>query len=129
MDRIRVKKNELLEILHKNRKEHRNTFLDAQKVYRKLVIEKLDAKLAQAREGGQIHLRELTMIVEPQDHTRDYDRAIGMLEMSVEHEVSLSEHEYRTYVEDNWEWTRNWALSNSAYTSSPKIREALHEQE
>lgn len=127
MDEITVRKDILLEVLRKNRKEHRDIFLEAQKNYRALVIERLDAKLKQAREGSPLHLKELIAIVEPQDHTKEYNRAIGMLEMSTEPKVVLREHEYKQYVEDNWEWTRSWAVSNSGYTTSGKVREALNE--
>jgi hypothetical protein len=73
-------------ILHlANRDSHRHLFLKAQEGYRKLVIEELDRMLADAKAGRPI--RRSISLTEPSDHTKDYDRVIAMLEMSVDDTV------------------------------------------
>jgi hypothetical protein len=114
MDRIKVKKTELLEILKKNRKAHNGIFREAQDGFRKVVIEELEKRLEAARKGKRIE--QYMRLPEPQDHTRDYDRVIAMLEMDLSETVELSEQDYAQYVEDDWEWKRQFLGTSRAYS-------------
>lgn len=116
MDSINVKKTDLLEVLNTNRSKHRSIFEDALIGYRKEAIRLLDDALENARNGNKITVR--FALTEPMDQTKDYDLAIGMLEMSVDEEIELSPEDYRRYVMDDWEWTDQWTFANSAYTSA-----------
>jgi len=111
---VTVKKDELLTVLKKNRDEHRNIFLDAQKGYREDAIKELDRMLAEARDGKAI--RRQIVLVEPQDHTKDYDRVIRMLEMCTKDEIFISESEFAQYVQDDWGWKQQFTASTSGYT-------------
>jgi coenzyme F420-reducing hydrogenase alpha subunit len=64
---------------------------------------------------GAIHLTTSLGLVYPQDHSRDYDKAIRMMQASIYDEVKLSESEFDAYVLNNWEWKNNFIASNSAY--------------
>lgn len=110
---VTVKKEELLEVLKKNRENHRGMFLKAQEGYRKFAIDKLDCMLKDAREGKQI--RQQIGLVEPEDHTKDYDRVIRMLEMSQADEITLSERQFSQYVLDEWGWIESFTATNSRY--------------
>lgn len=61
-------------------------------------------------------------LVYPQDHSRDYDKAIRMMQSSIYGEVQLSADEYDAYVLNNWEWKNNFFASNSAYLNTRKGR-------
>lgn len=117
MKQVRIHKGKLLEILRKNRSEHRGIFIEAQKKFREVAIKALDAQLKAARVGKPFELARLTALVAPEDHTADYDRSIQMLEMSVDVEIVVDEREFRNYVQDTWEWSRDWAVSNMRYVS------------
>lgn len=119
MKDIKVKKAHLLEKLKANRDEHRKIFLEALDGYRKKCIELLDAELAKAKNGKQFHM--YFSLTQPVDQTKDYDRAIKMLEMSVEDEVSLSELDFSNYVLDDWQWKRNFLSSNRAYSTTAAL--------
>lgn len=119
MNAIRVNKDELLGTLRENRKKHQVIFREAQDGYRKQAIEELDKMLAEARSGKQI--RRSLHLVEPQDQTRDYDRAIKMLEMSQDEIVELEEHDFAQYVLDDWSWKRQFLLSNSNYSATAAL--------
>lgn len=114
MDTVTVKTKSLLYEVTKNRKEHRANFLKAQEGYRKQVIEELDRMLDDARTGKPI--RRAIELPEPEDHTKDYDRVIAMLEMSVDTEVILGSMEFDNYVLDNWSWKAFTAHVNAMYT-------------
>ena len=115
MREARVNKAKLLEILKKNRDEHRDLFLEAQKNFRVVAIAMLDAQLKAARDGKPFELTRLTTLLAPQDHTADYERSIQMLEMSVNAEIMIDEREFQHYVQDVWNWSREWAVSNLSY--------------
>ena len=125
MKDVRINKKALKEIILKNRKEHRDIFLAAQEKYREQAIKILDGQLQAAREKRPFALRQIIELVQPEDHTGEYDRVLQMLDLEVEDIVTLSAAEFSNLVQDQWEWSRRWALSHAAYTDSPKVRSHL----
>jgi hypothetical protein len=77
MNTVKVKREDLLAKVRANRASHRELFLKAQANYRKFIIEELDRMLADAKANRKI--RRSIDLVEPRDHTSDYDRTIMML--------------------------------------------------
>lgn len=114
MHKVKVYRNELLEVLQKNRDAHRDIFERALIGYRKAVIEVLEKRLDEARSnkkvGTYINLRE------PIDQTSDYNKAIRMMEMSVDDKIELTETEFSNYVLDDWSWSAKVSDTNMAYT-------------
>lgn len=121
MEAINVKRDELLTVLKANRENHRKIFLEAQEGYRAMAITELDSWLAEAKAGKRIR-RALTLI-EPVDQTKEYDRAVRMLEMSVDERVLLSEHDFQCYVMDEWHWKQQFNSSNIGYSKT--LRDSL----
>ena len=113
MQEVKVSKEALLGKLKMNRSSHREIFLKAQEGYRKKIIEELDVMMAEACIGKRI--RRGFEFPEPIDQTADYDRAIAMLEMSLEDEIVLSESDFACYVLDNWGWKDMVGMTNSRY--------------
>lgn len=117
MKTIKVDKIKLIEILTKNMAEHREVFLEAQKKFREVAIERLDAQLKSAREGRPFELHSLALLAAPEDHTKDYQRNIQMLAMSVDEVIEITEQEFQNFVQDVWGWSQRWATSNIGYVS------------
>lgn len=115
MEQVKVNKNDLLEKLRKNRAEHREIFEEASQAFRKKVIQVLDERLADAREGKRIVLR--MDLVQPMDQTEEYDQAITMCEMSVDNEIILSYDNFRNYILDKWSWRDQFIASNARYSA------------
>lgn len=113
METIRVRKDRLLTQLQVNRDQHRQQFEQAQEVFRRRVIEELDLRLEQARQGRQINL--VIALPQPLDYTVDYDRAIQMIEWSLGDEVELGEDDFRQYVLNDWGWARTFAANTTSY--------------
>lgn len=112
MKTVKVKKLDLLEIIRKNRHEHRAKYNKAFEGYRKECIIALEANLEALRQGKSVvHFTERP----PEDHTADYDRAIAMLDMSVDDVVEIFSREFQEYVQDDWDWKEEWMASNSKY--------------
>jgi len=111
---VQVKKSDLLHTLKRNREVHSKLALEAADGYRADAILALTKMLADAKEGGPIK-RNLDL-VQPQDHTADYDRVIRMLEMSISDTVTVTESQFAQYVEDEWAWKRGFVESAGMYS-------------
>jgi hypothetical protein len=113
MDTVKVNRDELLKAVQSNREQHRNTFEKACVGYRKEVIARLDAMLTDAKAGKRIV--QSVGLIEPMDQTKDYDRAIRMLQMSVDETIELSQTEFAQYVMDDWRWKDQFTNSTMNY--------------
>jgi hypothetical protein len=116
MEEVTIKKDEVLSVLKANRTNHRKIFEEALEGYKKKMIETLENSLADARAGKLTTLH--ISLPKPQDQTRDYDRAIKMLEMSIADSVTLSEQDFACYIQDDWMWKRQFLTSNAFYSGS-----------
>lgn len=115
LELILVKKQDLLKALKLNRDEHRSTFLEALDGYSKEAIKALNERVEDAKRNKRISLT--FRLVQPEDHTRDYDRVIRMLEMSVSEELEITQDQFANFVMDDWAWSRQFYASNSTYSS------------
>lgn len=113
MNEVKMKRDVLLEKVRTNRTEHITVLEKAKAGYRSAAIDKLKARLKDAIDGGPISLR--IDLNAPEDHTRDYDRVITMLEMSVDETVTLDAHSFDQYVLDQWQWKAGFDLTASSY--------------
>ena len=81
-------------------------------------------KIAQKEElPSRLSIRSLGVdssldLVYPQDHSKDYDRAIRMMESSVFDEVCLTVNEFDAYVMNDWEWKKNFISMNTSYVNA-----------
>ena len=112
---VEMKTAELLGILQANRAKHRGVFEQACEGYRKRAIAELESALQDARAGRRI--RRHIQLVEPEDHTKDYDRAIRMMELEVNETVELGENQFAMFVMDEWSWMGSFTASNAPYTT------------
>ena len=111
-----VVKDALLAVIERNRGAHRQIFIEALEGYRKQAIELLEEQIGRAKSGKNFKVQ--FQLVQPMDHTRDYDRIIGMLKMNTGGYVELSEDDYRAYVMDDWAWKNQFLATNSRYSQT-----------
>ena len=114
MEKVTVDKFALLEALKANRANHRDEFLKAQEGWKEVVLEALETRLADARKG--LKLLGGFSFPEPEDHTKDYDRVIKMVEMEIAVSLTIAEEDFAQFVMDDWAWKANWTASNVKYT-------------
>lgn len=113
MKDIKVKKDELLNTLIKNREEHERIYKEAVEKYKKALVVYLKKMTSRAEAGKRIN-HHINLVI-PTHNIKDYDRVIGMLKMSVETEISLTENEFSQYVLDDWSWKSTFASNTQAY--------------
>jgi hypothetical protein len=116
MDAIRVNKAELTSILETNMQQHSATVEKATAIFRQRVQEKLDDAIRTVKKGKPIGRDVLFIALPiPEDHTVDYERALGMLRLSLDDEIKLGEADYRRLVMDEWEWQNTFAANTTSY--------------
>jgi hypothetical protein len=116
MNAIKVEKAKLLVKLGQNLASHKKTFDEAMEGYHEKVQAWLEERLTSAKKGRLPDM--LFNLPHPIDQTKDYRRAIAMLEMSVDDVIELDEHDFQCYVQDEWSWSRQTATTNSLYTKA-----------
>lgn len=115
MKDILVNKTELLGTLQRNRTEHQEIFAEAEKGYHLKAIGLLRAELDKAEKGEEF--KTYIELTKPASYVKEYDRIIGMLKMSEEPLISLSEQDYRNFVLDEWQWSGTFYASNVSYSA------------
>jgi len=109
---ISVEREKLIGILQDNRQKHEAEYEKSVEGYKKMLVTHAEANLARAKEGrhpnGFPHRR-------PQNYLPQYDRALGMLKLTEDKDVSLSAYDYARFVEDDWDWKDTFVASSSAF--------------
>jgi hypothetical protein len=110
---VTVKKADLLAVMRENLSKHRAIFEEALDGYMSEAVRHLEIMLAEAKARKRI--RRSLELIEPKDQSRDYQRVIRMLEMSVDEEIRITEAEFAQYVLDDWNWKTQFTASVSNY--------------
>src|SRR3990167_1247158 len=116
---VSVDRDQLLETLRKNRKEHNALFEEAKKGYCNKALKAVQEKLNVLKEGHPVSLA--FSFSPPQDMTSVYDTTIKMLEWSQDTKITLKADEFRKLIEDQWDWSSQWFSANSQYSDEVAI--------
>lgn len=111
---VLVDKAELLEKIERNRADHRAIFEEALEGWQRAVIKELEQMADDAKAGREYRLR--VGLIQPTDHTDDYDAVIEMLKMSQDDELVLSRNDFEAYVLDRWGWQADFASTSMQYS-------------
>ena len=114
METIKVKKDELLQIVKDNRKKHKSEYAESIRAYR-VKAGDLFARELEKIISGEVFKTNIT-IQKPESHVKDYDLVIQMLKMSVDDVIELGQYEFNQYVNDDWQWKQ--MFSSSVYSNS-----------
>jgi hypothetical protein len=118
MEIIKVNRLHLLETLKKNRELHSEEYKLAEKGYWLQIEDALKAALKEIRKTGKTNVNKFYGMSAPQDHTKDYDVVIKMLEFSVDEIIELDHNRFQQYVMDNWSWSTTTKSINTFYASA-----------
>jgi hypothetical protein len=110
---VRVSKKFLLQKLTANRTEHEKTYYEILEARHQKVIETLKAELKKAKRDRLY--RPVLNLPLPENHVKDYDRAIGILDASLDTEFELSSTEFDQYVNDDWKWKESYMTVSGCY--------------
>jgi hypothetical protein len=128
---------EVLEALHKNLEEHKEIVAEARVGYVakcKVALEegrkKLEKRIAALDDTGKVsdgmmdHI--LFQLIPPEDHSKEFETVIKMLELHANAHVGCEEEPYATielkatdvqrFVLNDWKWMDTFLMSNSGYS-------------
>lgn len=114
MDRIKTKTEDLLAKLKENREKHTREFEELFVKYKGAAKEALLKRVEEVDSWDEPENLCFELEV-PENHTRDYDLAISMLEWSTEELTELDARTFRRYVLDEWEWRESFENTKLSY--------------
>jgi len=116
LDTVLLDRADLLEKVKHNYASHRQKFEEAVAGYKDAAVQLLqdhvERILANAPEKVVVSLPW------PEDHSEDYERVIEMLEWSEDDQLELNEHQFATYVLDQWGWQEGFTKTYAMYSGS-----------
>lgn len=120
MQMVRMDKSVLLSKIKENRAKHAKDYEEAVVGYKEQLVAKLKEMLRDAKAGKPVsgHVG----LAPPNNNLRDYDRAIAMLEASLDNELELDQNEFSNYYMDEWHWKDQFTALNSNYIAKANFR-------
>lgn len=109
---IKVKKEDLIKQIKENKAKHIVEYDKAVIAYKEEALKQL-TKLTEKVNNGALDIK--LKLITPVNNSENYDKIIEMFEWEVEEIVELSQDEFKEYVQDENDFSRNAKLSNTAY--------------
>ena len=111
--KISVKKDELIQKLEENKKNHIVEYEKAIIAYKEEALKQLNEQIKKAEEGS---LDIKLSLITPINNAENYDKIIEMFEWEVNEVVELEQKEFIEYVQDETEFALNAKFSNTMYS-------------
>lgn len=116
----------VIETLTKNRDTHKIAYQDNVTNWLKSVLEKsCDLEKAIKKPAKEVNVKDVRVSMEeihkltpPTHFLPAYDRAIEMLNLSLDENIQMNADQYKEYMKDEWDWKKQWQYSNSKYSMS-----------
>lgn len=121
---VEIPTAEILAQLEINYENHKKMYQESIDGFLKFAENELARRLDMVKSK---HCKKLSVTLSPpENHEADYRTAIGMVKMHKGDTIVLGAYEFRTLMEDEWDWVGMWLLSNRAY--SPSVTEYSNEK-
>jgi hypothetical protein len=119
MKNITVTKTGLIAKLGENRSKHVNEYEAARIGWHQKMLDALTTATAEFdRTEETKDLNFAYRFPKPESHVDEYDRALEMLDWETENLITLSEQDFRHFVQDDWDWTQSHRFSSSQYIAT-----------
>ncbi len=116
MRSVKVNKFELLGILASNRETHVTTYEEAVVDYKTAALKIAQDNLELAKTTDLDKISKMKAVPSaPVSYADNYDRAIRMLQLSVDDVIELEEDIFNQLVLDEWNWKHQFTVSASLY--------------
>lgn len=116
LSEVLLSKELLLGQVKANYASHRQKFEEAMVGYKAKAIGLLEEHIQRIKDNAPEKV--FVQLPMPEDHSRDYERVIEMLEWSKDEELELNEQDFATYVLDQWGWQEGFAQTYAMYSES-----------
>jgi hypothetical protein len=110
---------EVLQKLKDNRDKHSLIVKEAREGYVAKAKAALKTRMNLLEKG---EITSLSFDLQPPlNHTSAYNTVIKMLEMHTEATITLGANEVSQFIEDKWEWSKQFLGSNARYSNTAQI--------
>jgi hypothetical protein len=113
MKEVNVDVKKILEIVKDNKDKHNIIYQAALEGYWKKAGKLLRQKLRDISKHK--HIEVFLDLPFPENHEKDYDRIIKMLELSTDSIVTLDQNSFSQIVLNDWSWKESFKFTNSGY--------------
>ncbi len=115
---VKIFKNELLTIVRENKVKHIADYQEAVEDYKAAVLKIAKDNLQLAESGDLEKISKIKSTPHaPVSYEDNYNRAIRMLELSVDVEIELEQDVFNQLVLDEWSWKNSFLNSKTLYKS------------
>lgn len=111
----KVTKKELLEVLEENLVTHRVDVMEALALRQDTMLAYFLDEANKLQEDGDYQPKETARFPIPSDNSKDYIKAIRMVEMTQDLIITLNENQFDRLVMDEWDWKESLVLTSSLY--------------
>lgn len=124
MREVKVNRLDLLIKVKENREKHVADYQESVLGYKQAALKaiedgmrKLKRQVEELQAGEKIRLAAVSFdLAVPENHSKDYDQVISMLEMSVDDHMLIRSDEFAMYVMDDWSWRQSFEGTKAMYT-------------
>lgn len=116
MRSVKINKVELLGIVRENKSKHILAYKEAVEDYINAARTIVNYNVDKINQGTVEAIEKCKSIPSaPKSYEDEYNRAIRMLELSVDDEIELEADVFNQLVLDEWTWKNNFAMMASTY--------------
>lgn len=112
---VTVNRKELLDKIEQNKSEHAKNYRIVESQFKTDLagflgsLEGLAIHMAEQLQRGTVPdvkqgVYALDWPIRPQEHSKDYDKALTMIGMSVDDQIKLTDRQFTQLVLDEWDW-------------------------
>ncbi len=119
MNPIKMNRVDLLAIVRENNTKHKVEYLEAVEDYKLVTVKQAKENLKLANTGDLEKIAQIrSMLPAPQSYEESYNRAIRMLELSIDVIIEIPEEVFNQLVLDEWHWKRGFTTMSTMYKSA-----------
>ncbi len=116
MRSVKIDKKKLLTIVKENKSKHIIEYNESVEDYKSAAIKLASEHIELAKSGKLSEIAKIkSMPQAPISYEKEYDRAIRMLELSVDKEIELEDDIFNQLVLDEWVWKNQFVSSSMLY--------------
>jgi hypothetical protein len=118
MRSVKVKKQELMTILHANKAKHVAEYAESVEDYKNAAVKLAAEHVSLASSGDLNQIAKIRAMPQtPVSYEDSYNRAIRMMELSVDDIIELEDQIFNQLVLDEWSWKNQFTATSALYKS------------
>lgn len=119
MNSVNIDRARLEEIVRENLVKHMVQYEEAVVDYKALVLKITQHNLKVAKTGDMVEFKNFKSLPSaPVSYKDSYNRAIRMIELSVDTIIELEEHIFNQLVLDEWDWKHQFVGATMSYKAA-----------